>query len=218
MERKSRIQPVTLKFAKERQRLEQETLLESVIAGDPDSAFDDDVDLSQNNQDVLQDIVESDNLDQLIESLISAIPALEAFIDKLPEELIKLLGKKFIDIDGDTQISLEDLLSGKEFKDELKEALSGQGVGGAESIKGAATNATKDIKRSIKKVIIYEAHKRINPKRLAGETKLRNFVNNMIVGGFQRANKYEGKRTGRLAGYYQNFVKRSENKAPSLMR
>jgi hypothetical protein len=41
-------------------------------------------------------------------------------------------------------------------------------------------------------VVMYELHKVLNPRRIAGETSIENFLNNVAVRGIEVARKYQG--------------------------
>ncbi len=64
------------------------------------------------------------------------------------------------------------------------------------------------VKNLLKRFVIYEIYKIMNPKRIAGETKTSNFTNNMITGGLKRALKYEGGKPKDLAKYSPGMIKK----------
>lgn len=53
--------------------------------------------------------------------------------------------------------------------------------------------AERDFKDTLRRLATYEVYKIMNPRRLAGETKLENFVNNIITSGIKFAEEYESK-------------------------
>jgi hypothetical protein len=55
------------------------------------------------------------------------------------------------------------------------------------NLTSASINNTKQI---LKRFVIYEIYKVLNPHRIAGETKRDNFVNNYISGGIRKAMRY----------------------------
>lgn len=61
---------------------------------------------------------------------------------------------------------------------------------------------SKEEKERRHRLIIYEVYKILNPHRLAGETSLENFINNVKTRGIEEARKYEG------ANYEQDFKKK----------
>lgn len=63
-----------------------------------------------------------------------------------------------------------------------------------------------DFKNIFKRFAIYEVYMVMNPKRIAGENKIINFVHNMIIGGFEKARKYEGGKDSDIASYSQAFI------------
>lgn len=80
------------------------------------------------------------------------------------------------------------------------------------------TKSKEDLKNVIKRFAIYEAYQVINPKRIAGESRLDNFVHNMILGGFKRASKYVGGRPKDLQNYNKNFILKLEKLHNQLFR
>jgi hypothetical protein len=52
--------------------------------------------------------------------------------------------------------------------------------------------ARKNLAGLIKRFVVYEMYKILSPEQIAGETRRENFVNNMIVGGLDRALHYAG--------------------------
>lgn len=71
---------------------------------------------------------------------------------------------------------------------------------------GISVQAKKDFKDMIKRFAVYEVYQVMNPRRIAGETKVSNFVHNMILGGLKRASKYTGGKAGDLMRYDKNFI------------
>jgi hypothetical protein len=64
----------------------------------------------------------------------------------------------------------------------------------------------KQIKEELLKMAIYEEYKALNPKRIAGETSVENFLNNMIIGGIEHASKYEGGKNKNLDKYSKELI------------
>ncbi len=50
----------------------------------------------------------------------------------------------------------------------------------------------EQIEKEIKLAIIYETYQKMNPNRIAGESKMDNLQNNLRVGGVERAQQHEG--------------------------
>ncbi len=61
-----------------------------------------------------------------------------------------------------------------------------------------------------KKQLIYEAYKILNPKRIAGETLIQNYLNNYITGGIKKATRYEKKNESKKIPpkHLKNFKKK----------
>lgn len=51
---------------------------------------------------------------------------------------------------------------------------------------------TKEERERRHRLMVYEVYKVMNPNRLAGETSIENFINNVITRGIKTAMKYEG--------------------------
>lgn len=60
----------------------------------------------------------------------------------------------------------------------------------------------------VRRFLVYELYKFVNPRRIAGETRRDNFIHNMIAGGFQRALKYEGGSPAELKKYTPDLLKK----------
>ena len=69
-------------------------------------------------------------------------------------------------------------------------------------------NSKKNLKKLIKNFAIYEIYKIMNPKRIAGETKKMNYVNNLIYGGKKLAQKYEGGKASDLKKYGEKEIQK----------
>lgn len=73
--------------------------------------------------------------------------------------------------------------------------------------------AEKDLSNTIKRLATYEVYKILNPRRLAGETKIDNFINNIITSGIEFAKKHEKKSD--IEQYYSEhgkIIKEAEKK------
>ena len=57
---------------------------------------------------------------------------------------------------------------------------------------------SKEEKERRHRLMIYEVYKVMNPNRLAGETGIENFINNVITRGIKTAMKYEGANFAKL--------------------
>lgn len=79
-----------------------------------------------------------------------------------------------------------------------------------EKLFGSMSQSMKNLKDAIKRFVVYEIYEIQNPKRIAGESKIKNFVHNMILGGFKRASKYEGGRASDIKHYRREFIESLE--------
>ena len=76
-----------------------------------------------------------------------------------------------------------------------------------------------DMKKRVKKLMmqfaIYELYKAVNPHRIAGETRLENFISNAVLRGVKEAIKYEGAKAKDLA-IPKSFTKKIEEERGKL--
>jgi hypothetical protein len=75
-----------------------------------------------------------------------------------------------------------------------------------------------NLRKSIKRFTVYEIYKFVNPRRIAGETRRDNFINNMIVGGLKRASRYEGGTKREIQTYSPKFIRNLEKQHRSFKR
>ena len=71
-------------------------------------------------------------------------------------------------------------------------------------------------KKAIKEFMVYEIYKVMNPRRIAGETTKDNYEHNMMLGGAERAAKYDGGRESDLRSYGKAEVRRIERASKSF--
>lgn len=70
--------------------------------------------------------------------------------------------------------------------------------------------AQKAFKQTLKRFVIYELYKVLNPKRIAGETKAENFINNVITSGMKQARKFEGGKDNEIKQHSPELLKQLE--------
>lgn len=75
-----------------------------------------------------------------------------------------------------------------------------------------------NLRKSIKRFTVYELYKFVNPRRIAGETRRDNFINNMIIGGLKRASRYEGGTKREIQTYSPKFIRNLEKQHRSFKR
>ena len=75
-----------------------------------------------------------------------------------------------------------------------------------------------NLRRLIKKFVVYEVYKAFNPYRIAGERAKDNFVNNMIIGGMKRASKYTGGSKSEIEKYGKKMIQDLEKKHHSFKK
>lgn len=86
-----------------------------------------------------------------------------------------------------------------------------QGLAGPkDKLQGISKQARINLKRLIKSFTVYQIYMVMNPKRIAGETKLANFAHNMITGGMKLAKKYEGGKPKDIKSYSPKLIKKLE--------
>jgi hypothetical protein len=78
----------------------------------------------------------------------------------------------------------------------------------------------KNIKAQLIRWAIYELYKIINPRQLAGETKMENFINNVLVGGIEYAKEYSGGSPEEIKsyGFDSGFLKELEKSHKSHLK
>ncbi|HJK86288.1 MAG TPA: DUF5394 family protein [Candidatus Megaira endosymbiont of Nemacystus decipiens] len=76
-----------------------------------------------------------------------------------------------------------------------------QGLSKVKQFNVSNINSKKNLKKLIKNFAIYEIYKIMNPKRIAGETKKMNYINNLVYGGKKLAQRYEGGKASDLKKY-----------------
>ncbi|WP_032139225.1 DUF5394 family protein [Rickettsia tamurae] len=79
-----------------------------------------------------------------------------------------------------------------------------------DKLQGLTKQARIDLKLLLKSFAVYQIYMFMNPKRIAGETKLMNFAYNMIKGGMKLAKKYEGGKEKDIKSYSPKFIKKLE--------
>lgn len=79
-----------------------------------------------------------------------------------------------------------------------------------DKLQGLTKQARIDLKRLLKSFAVYQIYMFMNPKRIAGETKLMNFAYNMIKGGMKLAKKYEGGKEQEIKSYSPRLIKKLE--------
>ncbi|MFV9929375.1 MAG: DUF5394 family protein [Rickettsia endosymbiont of Haemaphysalis japonica] len=79
-----------------------------------------------------------------------------------------------------------------------------------DKLQGLTKQARIDLKRLLKSFAVYQIYMFMNPKRIAGETKLMNFAYNMIRGGMKLAKKYEGGKEKDIKSYSPRLIKKLE--------
>lgn len=79
-----------------------------------------------------------------------------------------------------------------------------------DKLQGLTKQARINLKRLIKSFAVYQIYMFMNPKRIAGETKLMNFAYNFIRGGMKLAQKYEGGKPRDIKSYSPKLIKKLE--------
>ena len=64
----------------------------------------------------------------------------------------------------------------------------------------------------MRRFVIYEIYKFLNPRRIAGETKKENFIKNFIIRGEKIARKFEGGSKKDIKKYSPEFLKQLRKK------
>lgn len=114
-------------------------------------------------------------------------------IDKISSNFMKTLGQEADDPE----------ISSVAKKDELQ-FITGQ--------------AKKDLMRTLKNLAVYELYKVMNPRRIAGETKKDNYINNTMVRGHKIASLYEGGSKAEVQSYDKQELARIEKQSNSFRK
>jgi hypothetical protein len=174
-------------------------------------------DVPPEEDEYLQTILNDGDLKNKIEQILEGIESegqggVEAAINQLIMSLIEEINEQFPSQTENlsqykakfaakmNSLKIFLLMKGTKQKKNLSSELS-------EAAQKQKKQAKQQIKNLLKRFIIYEVYKIMNPKRIAGETKVANFINNMIVGGLKRAVKYEGGRKRDLSKYSPKMIK-----------
>lgn len=64
----------------------------------------------------------------------------------------------------------------------------------------------KNLRGVIKRFVVYELYKIVNPHQIAGETRKQTFIHNVILRGLESAKHYEGGTEGEIKQYGQKFI------------
>lgn len=165
--------------------------------------------LSEENKKIIEALEQDEELNQGIQDLVSSMYEENLDLSALQSKFLLLIKAALARLNnGGTSRAIEQIL--KKQEKELTEQLSlishhvmmkysdiarkkMDGIDGPEDnldyMQAAAIKHTKQIMKSF---AIYEIYKMQNPRRIAGETRRDNFVNNFIVGGIRHAMKYAG--------------------------
>lgn len=182
---------------------------------------------------ILDDILQNNETeDQEVLNLISSHPELQTKIDQIlnniennltsiDTEIVSLLGALTEEIDNLNPVSSIDKLQFSTKMNSLRIYLMLMRTK-LTKVKGLTKNKnpvkeklleedkkiTIQIKKNLEKFMVYEIYKILNPRKIAGETRLDNFINNMITGGLKRASKYEGGKAKDLRKYSPSLIKK----------
>lgn len=88
---------------------------------------------------------------------------------------------------------------------------------GADIKKFIITKACENLKAMMKRFVIYEIYKFLNPRRIAGKTKLENFIINYLLRGEKIARKFEGGSDADLKNYSPALLKKLRLKRKQLV-
>ncbi|AZL15414.1 DUF5394 family protein [Rickettsiales endosymbiont of Stachyamoeba lipophora] len=120
-------------------------------------------------------------------SLSSLEESERIIVEQEIEKLLNTVGEEYGDLSKDEIIQL--LLKTIHRKFTQKHALGKQ-----PKEKGNIPKHVKEfIKQDLLRAFVYEFYKFVNPNQIAGETKMDNFINNVVYGGVKYAVKHAGK-------------------------
>lgn len=182
--------------------------------------------LPKNAEEILNTLLEDDefnlDLEALLDTLIEKggldiVEAQSKFILLIKEAIKRLAKAKKLDKEYDKEHSTdltEDLSLIAHHILMRKSIHAKEQMEGLDHPKDHNHHITKAsrvyMKQILKRFAIYEVYKRLNPRRIAGETRRDNFVHNMITGGIKRAMQYEGGTKKELESYSPSFIRSLE--------
>lgn len=172
----------------------------------------------------LLSILENDpDFQKQLEEIIEKIHEVNYDLSKLQEKILSLL-----------ENSMKKLVLKEELRDLLEELKGGMGdvklrlgelsvhimmkrnlgvYSGAKNLKDfLVSKACEDLREIMKRFIIYEIYKLLNPRMIAGETRKENFIKNFILRGERIARKFEGGSKEDLKKYSPGFLKQLKKK------
>jgi Family of unknown function (DUF5394) len=188
-------------------------LLKNLSEGD--SSFIAQSDEETKEQDLPKELLKLEGLDDEIEQLLSMLQTRETDLSKLQSMLILLINK---------YISSKKTKNSKTSQKEIKKMVEKEVAKASTMIIEQYTNFLKErnyevgkekdpyllsnsfakaqLKRLVKSFAVYEIYKVMTPRRIAGETKLDNFVNNVMSRhDVKYATRFAGGRQADIAGY-----------------
>lgn len=172
-------------------------------------------------------LLKKESFDEEIEQILANFNEKTMDLTKLQTQLIILI-KRYLekskayllskdkDLKIDEKRIMEDIVAASQYMMEqrihiIKNAEQNL-INSKDNYFNISNQSREDLKKIIKNFAVYEIYKVMNPKRIAGETRKQNFVNNMMIGGINRAQKYAGGNKSEIKQYSPEFIKKLENK------
>ena len=81
-----------------------------------------------------------------------------------------------------------------------------------------SSESLNNLRAIIKRFIIYEIYKVVNPHRIAGETRKQTFIHNVILRGMEQAKHFEGGTDAEIETYGERMIRNLEKKNRSFAR
>ncbi|MFV9875941.1 MAG: DUF5394 family protein [Rickettsiales endosymbiont of Dermacentor nuttalli] len=79
------------------------------------------------------------------------------------------------------------------------------------------SHSMRQIRENLRKAIIYEIYKFTNPKRIAGETRIENFINNILKGGIGYAKRFDFDNFTADKTKYTHMIKNQRNSGKNTL-
>ncbi|AAU03585.1 DUF5394 family protein [Rickettsia typhi] len=174
---------------------------------------------SKEVEEIFEELSKNEEFDYEIERILAILNEQTMDLTQLQSRIILLI-RKYLDKTKNLKFKMDEKLINKNVA-EVSNYLMHQHskivrdanknlVKPKDKLQSLTKQARMDLKRLIKSFAVYQVYMFMNPKRIAGETKLMNFAYNMIKGGMKLAKKYEGGKEKDIKSYSPRLIKKLE--------
>ncbi|ADE29540.1 DUF5394 family protein [Rickettsia prowazekii] len=174
---------------------------------------------SKEVEEIFEELSKNEEFDYEIERILAILNEQTMDLTQLQSRIILLI-RKYLDKTKNLKLKMDEKLINKNVA-EVSNYLMHQHskivrdanknlAKPKDKLQSLTKQARMDLKRLIKSFAVYQVYMFMNPKRIAGETKLMNFAYNMIKGGMKLAKKYEGGKEKDIKSYSPRLIKKLE--------